>query len=204
MAANARAAGDMEGHADGGGARSTSVASGAFGPLDVSWAARAGGGPDGKTSPEELIAAAHAACFSMALSERCSPRRATARATRDLGDRDLRPGRDHQDRPDRSAATVPGSTPTASERRRRRRSTAARSRRRWRESRRSRSTPRSRSDSSSTASRPASCRARRGPGSPARMRTSTRGAPRRAPATARSGLPTGARLRRYFALKPCA
>jgi osmotically inducible protein OsmC len=26
------------------------------------------GGPDGKTSPEELIAAAHASCFAMALS----------------------------------------------------------------------------------------------------------------------------------------
>jgi osmotically inducible protein OsmC len=43
------------------------VPSGAFGPLDVSWASRAGE-PDGKTSPEELIAAAWASCFSMALS----------------------------------------------------------------------------------------------------------------------------------------
>jgi osmotically inducible protein OsmC len=43
------------------------VSSGAFGPLDVSWAARAEE-PGGKTSPEELIAAAWAACFSMALS----------------------------------------------------------------------------------------------------------------------------------------
>jgi lipoyl-dependent peroxiredoxin len=43
------------------------VPSGAFGPLDVSWASRAEE-PDGKTSPEELIAAAHSACFSMALS----------------------------------------------------------------------------------------------------------------------------------------
>lgn len=41
--------------------------SGAFGALDVSWAARTEA-PDGKTSPEELIAAAHSACFSMALS----------------------------------------------------------------------------------------------------------------------------------------
>lgn len=37
------------------------------GPLDVSFAARSGE-PDGQTSPEELIAAAHASCFSMALS----------------------------------------------------------------------------------------------------------------------------------------
>jgi osmotically inducible protein OsmC len=44
-----------------------SPTSGAFGPLDVSWASRAEE-PNGKTSPEELIAAAWAACFSMALS----------------------------------------------------------------------------------------------------------------------------------------
>jgi osmotically inducible protein OsmC len=41
--------------------------SGAFGPLDVSWASRAEE-PNGKTSPEELIASAWAACFAMALS----------------------------------------------------------------------------------------------------------------------------------------
>lgn len=41
--------------------------SGAFGPLDVDWPSRAEQ-PNGKTSPEELIAAAHAACFAMALS----------------------------------------------------------------------------------------------------------------------------------------
>jgi osmotically inducible protein OsmC len=45
----------------------TSVGSGAFAPLDVTWASRAEE-PQGRTSPEELIAAAHAACFSMALS----------------------------------------------------------------------------------------------------------------------------------------
>ena len=45
----------------------TSVGSGAFGPLDVTWASRAEES-NGRTSPEELIAAAHAACFSMALS----------------------------------------------------------------------------------------------------------------------------------------
>jgi lipoyl-dependent peroxiredoxin len=41
--------------------------SGAFGPLDVSWPSRAEA-PNGKTSPEELIAAAHSACFAMGLS----------------------------------------------------------------------------------------------------------------------------------------
>lgn len=44
------------------------VGSGAFGPLDVSWAARTEDETAGRTSPEELIAAAHASCFSMALS----------------------------------------------------------------------------------------------------------------------------------------
>jgi osmotically inducible protein OsmC len=44
-----------------------SVGSGAFGPLDVSWPARAED-QGGDTSPEELIAAAHASCFAMALS----------------------------------------------------------------------------------------------------------------------------------------
>jgi osmotically inducible protein OsmC len=43
------------------------VGSGAFGPLDVTWASRAEE-PAGRTSPEELIAAAHASCFAMALS----------------------------------------------------------------------------------------------------------------------------------------
>jgi len=43
------------------------VGSGAFGPLDVTWASRTEES-GGRTSPEELIAAAHASCFSMALS----------------------------------------------------------------------------------------------------------------------------------------
>ena len=50
-----------------GGGRIESVGSGAFGPLDVTWSSRADDS-DGRTSPEELIAAAHASCFSMALS----------------------------------------------------------------------------------------------------------------------------------------
>jgi len=43
------------------------VPSGAFGPLDVSWSSRAEE-PNGRTSPEELLAAAWASCFAMALS----------------------------------------------------------------------------------------------------------------------------------------
>jgi len=45
-----------------------STTTGAIGEQPVSWAARSEDAPGGKTSPEELIAAAHAACFSMALS----------------------------------------------------------------------------------------------------------------------------------------
>jgi lipoyl-dependent peroxiredoxin len=43
------------------------IASGAFDEFPVSWASRAES-QKGKTSPEELIAAAHAACYSMAFS----------------------------------------------------------------------------------------------------------------------------------------
>src|SRR5262249_44090413 len=45
-----------------------STTSGAFGGLGVTWQARSENEHGGLTSPEELIAAAHAACFSMALS----------------------------------------------------------------------------------------------------------------------------------------
>jgi lipoyl-dependent peroxiredoxin len=50
-----------------GGGTIDSVGSGAFGPLEVTWASRTEA-PGGKTSPEELIAAAHAACYAMAFS----------------------------------------------------------------------------------------------------------------------------------------
>lgn len=50
-----------------GSGRIEGVGSGAFGPLDVTWVSRADT-PDGRTSPEELIAAAWASCYSMALS----------------------------------------------------------------------------------------------------------------------------------------
>ena len=45
----------------------SATSSGAFIDLPVSWASRTET-PDGRTSPEELVAAAHAACFCMALS----------------------------------------------------------------------------------------------------------------------------------------
>jgi lipoyl-dependent peroxiredoxin len=42
--------------------------SGATGELPVTWASRSEKRSEGKTSPEELVAAAHSSCFSMALS----------------------------------------------------------------------------------------------------------------------------------------
>jgi osmotically inducible protein OsmC len=45
-----------------------STTTGAIGEQPVSWAARSTDETGGATSPEELIAAAHAACFAMALS----------------------------------------------------------------------------------------------------------------------------------------
>ena len=45
----------------------SAVTSGVFTDLPVTWASRAEE-PEGRTSPEELVAAAHAACYCMALS----------------------------------------------------------------------------------------------------------------------------------------
>ena len=44
-----------------------SVGSGAFGEMPITWASRTERS-DGRTSPEELLAAAHAACYAMAFS----------------------------------------------------------------------------------------------------------------------------------------
>lgn len=66
MAAISRADATWEGDLMSGGGH-VKPESGAFPELPVSWASRAER-MHGKTSPEELIAAAHAACFSMAFS----------------------------------------------------------------------------------------------------------------------------------------
>lgn len=49
------------------GAGRVTLESSGLGTHDVTWASRAND-PEGRTSPEELIAAAHSSCFSMALS----------------------------------------------------------------------------------------------------------------------------------------
>jgi lipoyl-dependent peroxiredoxin len=67
MATDRKAEVTWQGDLMSGSGRIDSVTSGVLGPLDVSWAARSEQ-PGGKTSPEELIAAAHATCFSMALA----------------------------------------------------------------------------------------------------------------------------------------
>jgi lipoyl-dependent peroxiredoxin len=51
----------------------SAVTTGLFTDAGVTWAARTAE-PGGKTSPEELLAAAHAACFCMALSNELSSR----------------------------------------------------------------------------------------------------------------------------------
>jgi osmotically inducible protein OsmC len=66
--------------------------SGALDRLDVSWAARTET-PGGKTSPEEMAAAAHSSCFAMALAlllgkARTPPHRLNVEATVTLDDVD--------------------------------------------------------------------------------------------------------------------
>lgn len=53
-------------HRDGRG--TVTLSSGATSALSVSWSARTGRHASGKTSPEELLAAAHASCYAMALA----------------------------------------------------------------------------------------------------------------------------------------
>lgn len=55
-----------EGDLKGGSGTTTFDTSGAAGPLDMAWDARAGEATG--TNPEELIAAAHATCYSMAFA----------------------------------------------------------------------------------------------------------------------------------------
>lgn len=59
--------------------------------FEVSWPARAEE-PGGKTSPEELIAAAHSACYSMALSHALSQAGHEPQAVDTRADVDFQPG----------------------------------------------------------------------------------------------------------------
>ena len=69
--------------------------SGGFDDLDVSWGSRTEA-PEGKTSPEELCAAAHSSCFAMALALKLSegktpPQELQVRATVTLDEVDGKP-----------------------------------------------------------------------------------------------------------------
>jgi lipoyl-dependent peroxiredoxin len=87
MAAQSRASTVWEGDLAHG-AGTTTPESGAFPEVEVSWASRTKRAA-GKTSPEELLAAAHASCYCMALSHELGesgtpPERLEATATVDF------------------------------------------------------------------------------------------------------------------------
>jgi osmotically inducible protein OsmC len=67
MAQVRRAVVNWDGDLASGNGRLSADSSGAFTSLPVTWASRTEA-PDGRTSPEELLAAAHASCFAMAFS----------------------------------------------------------------------------------------------------------------------------------------
>lgn len=62
-----------------------------MGTFDVTWASRAEQ-PEGRTSPEELIAAAHASCFSMAFSSRLAKAGTPATTLTTRAEVDFQPG----------------------------------------------------------------------------------------------------------------
>ena len=73
------------------GAGKVTLESSGLGTYDVSWPARAEE-PNGKTSPEELIAAAHSACFSMAFSNGLAKNDTPATALDTKADVEFTPG----------------------------------------------------------------------------------------------------------------
>lgn len=73
------------------GAGRVQLESSGLGSFDVTWASRAESA-DGRTSPEELIAAAHAACFSMALSSGLSKAGTPPETLRTRVEVDFQPG----------------------------------------------------------------------------------------------------------------
>ncbi|WP_422936382.1 OsmC family peroxiredoxin [Sinomonas sp. P47F7] len=73
------------------GAGQTSLDTSGLGTYDVTWKARSAES-NGKTSPEELIAAAHSACFSMAFSSGLAEAGYTADEIRTQADVDFVPG----------------------------------------------------------------------------------------------------------------
>lgn len=73
------------------GAGTVNLESSGLGSFDVSWPARAEE-PSGRTSPEELIAAAHSSCFSMALSKALADAGTPAQSLDTQADVSFQPG----------------------------------------------------------------------------------------------------------------
>lgn len=71
---------------------SVSLDSSGLGSYDVTWASRAEQA-NGRTSPEELIAAAHSTCFSMALSHALAGDGNAPQAVDTRADVDFQPGK---------------------------------------------------------------------------------------------------------------
>ena len=90
MATTRRATTHWEGSLFEGAGKVTFESSG-LGTHDVTWASRAED-PNGRTSPEELIAAAHSACFSMALSNGLAKAGTPAEALDTSADVTFQPG----------------------------------------------------------------------------------------------------------------
>ena len=73
------------------GAGKVTLDSSGIGTYDVSWASRAEAA-NGRTSPEELIAAAHSSCFSMAFSKALADNQTPATRLTVSADVELTPG----------------------------------------------------------------------------------------------------------------
>src|SRR5699024_8894064 len=73
------------------GSGQTTLSTSGLGTFDVNWKARTEPGA-GTTNPEELIAAAHAACYSMALSNELAANGTTPAAVRTAADVTFVPG----------------------------------------------------------------------------------------------------------------
>jgi osmotically inducible protein OsmC len=91
------------------GAGQVALESSGVGTFDVSWVSRANEA-NGKTSPEELLGAAHAACFSMALSNALSKAGTPPTSLDTSADVTFQPGTGITGIVLRVSGTVPGMT----------------------------------------------------------------------------------------------
>ena len=107
MATQRKAEVVWEGNLTEGSGTIVSNTSGALPELPVSWPSRADE-PNGKTSPEELIAAAHAACFAMALSHELAQAGHTAARLETSATVTFQPGEGIKGSALSVVATVPG------------------------------------------------------------------------------------------------